>query len=228
MRAEPKAPWNDEQRKRFRRWGHCRSAEEVARAWDDNRDNGTYTHQTIEYLLRGICTLREKRANTPEVLQFRSMYAWLLSFKKWEIIAVEAVLVMPEISTGGCVDAVARDLNDPNPDNIVLLDWKTMPGVDYEGTLSCNYFTLPRCKRSKQEVQMNMYASMAEAKTKKRVTQMRVVYFDVEAGFWEWMPVERRREETAAYFAALQAVGGRVTAPELLVPADKVKRLRVR
>jgi hypothetical protein len=228
MRAKPTALWNDEQRKRLRRWGHCRSAAEVARAWEDNRDNGTYTHQTIEFLLRGLCTLHEKRANTPEALQFRSMYAWLHSFKKWEIIAVEAVLVMPELSLGGCVDAVAHDTTDPDPDSVALLDWKTMAGVNYEGTSRCNYFSLPRCKRSKQEIQMNMYASMVEAQTKKRVTEMRVVYFDAETGFWEWMVVARRREETEAYFAALAAVVGRPREPELLVPAEKVKRLRVR
>jgi hypothetical protein len=229
MRADPHAPWNDEQRLRFKRWGHCRSAEETARAWEDNRDNGTYTHQTIEFLVRGICTLREHRANTPEALQFRSLYDWMVRVKKWEIIAVEAVLVMPEISTGGCVDAVVHDTQDPDPDNVILLDWKTMAPVVFEpGARHCNYFALPRCKRSKQEIQMNMYASMTEAQTKKRVKEMRVVYFDVEAGFWDCVIVERRREETEAYLAALAAVGGRPPSPELLVAADKVKRLRVR
>ena len=227
MRHAPNAPWSDKQRTSYRRWGHCRSAEEIADAWEANRNNGTYVHQTIEYLIRGVCTLGEKRALAPEIRIFRTFYEWFT--KRYEIIAVEATLVMPEISTGGTIDAVAHEIGT-DPDDVVLLDWKAMAAVVYERDKGvCNYYDLPQCKKSAQEVQMNMYASMYEAQTKKHVRRMLVVYIDVAEDYWEWLDVERRADETAAYFEALRYTVFLPPAPEpLLVQADAVKPLRVR
>lgn len=228
MRLAPTAPWNADQREQLRRWGQYKSAAEIAAAWDANRDNGTYVHQTIEYLLRGVCRLEEKRVEAHEIDQFLAFYKWFS--RRYEIIAVEAIILAPDISTGGSIDAIAHERASTNPDEIVLVDWKNMPPCDWEKNAPlCNYFSMPRCKRAKQEVQLNMYASMIEAQTPKRVVRMLIVFFDLEAGCWDLIEVTRRREETEAYLAQLRRATAHVRPTEpLLVPAEEVKPLRRR
>lgn len=221
MRAQPRRAWTERQLEQYERHGRFTSAVDIAAHWEANRQNGTETHRTIELLLRGECALSEPRAQTPEARLFLHFYRWLSA--RYEVIAVEAPLVVPALQTGGTIDAVCRERGAADRRDVMLVDWKTMAPVLLESAPVCRFFALPNCKRAKHEIQLNLYAEMLEAVTEYRATRLLVVYLDAAFGAWDLADVPRR-PEAAAYCAALRE---RCAHP-LLVQADAVKALRTR
>lgn len=194
IRANPTAHWKEKQLEQFRKHGQYTSPQAIAEAWERNRDNGVMTHETIEFLLSGQRLANPSRIETPEIKLFIQFCdSWLLK-NNYQVVAVEAPIVMPSISTGGTIDCICRRTTDKQ-NEIMIIDWKTMPPVVMEpGEKMCEFFLLPNCKRAKQEIQLNLYAEMIEAMTEYKVTRMILVYFDVGMDMWDKVDVPRRAE----------------------------------
>lgn len=222
MRRFPDSEWAPKQREQYAKHGRFASAEAIAAFWVANRDNGTETHATIEHIIRGTCSLDEPRAQTPVVLHFLAFRKWLS--RRYRFVAVEATVVVPRLRTGGQVDALCQRVDGPD-NELLLVDWKIMGAAlinDSEQRGTCAYFGLPKCKRAKQEIQLNMYAAMIEEVTPYRIVGMMLVYLDAENGVdIGYVP---RRPEIYRYLDALEASFGET----LLTPADDVKHLRTR
>lgn len=222
MRANPEAPWTDKQRTQLAKHGRFNSVDEIQQAWEANRDRGTEMHKTIELLLTRKCKLSDPRVQTPEVEQFLRLYRdWLT--REYDVIATEAPIVMPAISTGGTIDAICRRKDAKNRHEVMLVDWKKIPPVEMDWSRPlCEMFLLPKCTRAKHEIQLNLYADMIEAMTDYRVTRMVVVYMDAENGM-DKIDVPRRAE-TKLYIDTLRK---RYLRP-LLIQADAVKHERTK
>lgn len=221
IRRAPDVEYTADQREQYRKHGQYQSAEEIAMAWERNRDRGTDMHKTIELYLNDELVPDDPRLQTPEMAIF---FAFYRNFSVTHTpVATEAAIVMPEIDTGGCVDCVWQEKNG-DPSELVIVDWKKMaPKVlDQRPSVPrCKFFDLPACDAAKKIVQMNMYASMIEAVSAYRVKRMFLVYIDVENGL-DVVEVERRAEETAAYLSALKAA----TSDALIPSAEQAKPLR--
>lgn len=221
MRDNPDRIYSVKQRAVYEAYKNYRSPQEMADAWQQNRDRGVRMHSIIEQLLRGQIAPTDPLARLPEVQHFLSFYAWFS--RTHDVLATESMLAMPSISTGGSPDCVWQAHVREHPNDVIIMDWKKMaPQLMDEKQPHVPFFDLPNCKRTSQEVQVNMYAHMIESMTPYRVVRLLVLYFDERAETWDWADVPLRRDETADFVSALRES---VDKP-LFMLADTVKAER--
>ena len=222
IRANPDGRWTAKQRATFETYKGFITPEDIATAWEENRQRGTQMHKTIELLLKGAISPRVPEAQLKEIAHFKHFYNWFS--RDHEVVASEAIIIMPEISTGGTIDCVWRPKHREHPNDIILVDWKKMPPALMQPTKPrVKFFPLPNCKRTEQEVQLNMYAHMVESMTTYRVVRMMVVYLDPNFDTWDIANVPRYAE-TADYVASLRSA----CEQPLVQMADSAKILRGR
>lgn len=163
---DPGAPhWTEYQRNQYEKYKYCTSPEEIRIAWEAARDNGTMTHESVHLMLTGRSDDSE-RFNTTEMLQFRGAHAHLRH--QFYPLMSEVAVVLPQISTGGSIDAVyALDDGFTNRlrKKVAVVEIKTMPMPNDNAIKArCKYpfENVKQSKIGKVTIQTSFYGKMLQ------------------------------------------------------------------
>lgn len=157
--------WTEYQRKQYAKYKDCKTPEEIQTIWEAARDNGTTTHESIHLLLSGKADDSE-RFNTIEMMQFRAAHAYLRH--QYYPLMSEVCIAMPQISTGGSIDAVyAVDDSFINRSRkkVAIVEFKTMPMPNNTGIIKhCKhpFDCITRSKIGKVTIQTSFYGKMLQ------------------------------------------------------------------
>lgn len=157
--------WTEYQRKQYAKYKDCKTPEEIQNLWEAARDNGTTTHESIHLLLSGRADDSE-RFSTTEMMQFRAAHAFLRH--EYYPLMSEVCIAMPQISTGGSIDAVYAvddSFTNRSRKKVAIVEFKTMPmpnDTGIEARCKHPFERITRSKIGKVTIQTSFYGKMLQ------------------------------------------------------------------
>jgi hypothetical protein len=183
-----------EDRKRFGRYGHFTSSQDIELEWVRAREFGKAVHLAIQNYYNG----KPVDPVIQETKQFKAFRKFDADFSKlYEPVASELTMALPSIDAGGTIDMLYRSIK---VDGVyIIVDWKTTLEDDYGKDKKCNrpFDHLPATKKTKAVLQTNFYAEMFERLVcdknghPVKNTVCLVVYLRENAEQYETLTVER-------------------------------------
>jgi hypothetical protein len=165
-----------------KRYGHCRTVEELKHAWNVNRDKGTFVHRLLELYyngdLNGVLSTHSA-LQLPEFKQF-------LNFDRREVEAKGYVpfrteFTMYKLEIGGQIDMLYQRKEDVHATDgrqydLWMNDWKKKHELGNHGDpLRPPFADMMPGDRTKFTIQLNSYKNMIETQTPYRIRRMTIL-----------------------------------------------------
>jgi len=167
--------------KQYERYKHCMTVDDMKRAWDINRDAGTFVHRLIELyynrMLVGECA-RHSALQSPEFMQFQRFHAHHIAAQGFEPYRTEFTMYLLQL--GGQIDMLYRrsiDAQHPvRKYELWMVDWKRKFELGGHGEpLKPPFDNMPPGDRTKFTIQLNTYKRMIEANSPYRIVRMSIL-----------------------------------------------------
>lgn len=166
---------------------------EVLQMWEANREEasrlGTDMHNSFEDCYNG-------KPTDMSTVEFGYVRRFMADNPTLVPIAAELVMLEDYLQMGGTSDIFFRDIADPDPDAIVIGDWKRSRELRYRGFGGeCGYrpatFDRQNCNHEHFTVNMTQYKFMIERpRYGKRVKEMFLVGCHPDHGTYELAPIK--------------------------------------